>query len=97
MRLGFHPLVQRDVDQAVQYLEDNASPKLAAEFYDGLIALFQRVAAQPTRYHKWRGVFRRANYKRFNYHFLYVIRRTSVHVIVVRHDKRHPAYGLNIL
>jgi hypothetical protein len=38
--------------------------------------------------------FRRANLKRFPYHLLYELHPTSLRVVLVRHNKRHPQYGL---
>ena len=48
----------------------------------------------PGRYHFFKGDLRRANLKRFPYHFLYRVAGDCVRVLVVRHNRRHPDYGL---
>ncbi len=51
-------------------------------------------AQRPDRYHLFKGDLRRANLKRFPYHFLYRVVGDCVRILVVRHHRRDPGYGL---
>ena len=57
-------------------------------------ATSHRSADNPLRFHLADRGFRRANLKRFPYHMLYEIRPDALRVMLVRHNKRHPDYGL---
>ncbi len=97
MPYRFHKLVQtKDVDGAVDYYRDHASEKIAGDFYDELVAVIDHAAQNPTYHHpdSYAAQLRRANLNRFPYHFLYQIRPGYIYIVVVRHDKRHPSYGL---
>jgi hypothetical protein len=47
------------------------------------------------RFHPLDYGFRRANLKRFSNHFLYDIHPAFIRVMIVRHHKRHPDFGLD--
>ena len=48
----------------------------------------------PARHHPAGRGFRRANLPRFPYHVLYEIHAESLRIMHVRHNKRHPDYGM---
>ena len=93
MEVIYHPLVRGDVQQAqIYYLKISA--RLGDEFHAELRHTINRAAENPLRFHPVGEGFRRANLKRFPYHVLYEIRPECVRVMLVRHNKRHPQYGL---
>lgn len=47
----------------------------------------------PTRFHPVAGELRRANLRRFPYHFLFRIHGDTVRILVLRHHHRAPDYG----
>ena len=49
---------------------------------------------RPDRYHFFKADLRRVNLKRFPYHFRYRVVGDCVRVLVVRHPRREPDYGL---
>jgi hypothetical protein len=51
-------------------------------------------AAKPGRFHALKQGFRRANLKRFPYHFIYRELPDGIRVNLVRHHRRHPDYGM---
>ncbi|MBE7502104.1 MAG: type II toxin-antitoxin system RelE/ParE family toxin [Verrucomicrobiales bacterium] len=57
-------------------------------------AIIAAAAANPLRFHPVAHGFRRANLKRFPFHVLYEVGTDTVRVLLVRHHKRHPDYGL---
>ena len=93
MEVIFHPLVQRDVEEAFSYYR-RISERLSDEFRDELRTTIAHIAENPEASHESHG-FRRTNLKRFPYHILYEISAARVRVMLVRHNKRNPQYGLS--
>jgi plasmid stabilization system protein ParE len=93
MEVVYHPLVSRDVAEALTYYRQIAA-RLADEFHAELRATIDRAAENPLRFHLADQGFRRANLNRFPYHILYEVRPNDIRVMLVRHHKRHPQYGL---
>ena len=91
----FHHLVQRDMNSARRYYAEEASEELADRFYYTFLNLVNKALESPRRFHPVHGVLRRANIPGFPYHFLYRETATGIRVLVLRHDKRHPSFGLN--
>ncbi len=48
----------------------------------------------PTRHHLDASGLRRKNLKRFPFHILYEILSDLIRVMVIRHDRRNPEFGL---
>ena len=94
MEVTYHPLVRRDISEALHYYH-KISPRLADEFYAELRVLIDRAAEQPLRFHLAARELRRINLRRFPYHVLYDIHSAAIRILVIRHNKRHPDYGLN--
>ncbi len=93
MGVNYHPLVRGDVLEILRYYHE-ISPKLADDFNTELRSLIERAGENPLRFHPTHRGFRRANLKRFPYHFLYEVHPESIRVMIVRHNKRHPQFGL---
>ena len=93
MEVKYHPLVREDVLEILRYYH-KISPRLADDVNDELRNLIKKAAATPLRFHLADRGFRRANLKRFPYHFLYEAHPESIRVMIVRHNKRHPDYGM---
>ena len=94
MEIVYHPLVRQDVSEIRRYYR-GISPRLADEFRDELRALIDLAAQNPARFAPTAQGFRRANLKRFPYHVLYDIQGEGLRVMLVRHHKRHPRYGMD--
>ncbi|MBE7504029.1 MAG: type II toxin-antitoxin system RelE/ParE family toxin [Verrucomicrobiales bacterium] len=90
--MAYHPAVQRDVSRILRYY-DRISPRLGDAFWEELLATIEVAAGAPGRFHPVDPGRRRANLKRFPYHFLYRIMPQGIRVLVVRHHERHPSYG----
>lgn len=93
MEIIYHPQVRADVEEALSYYR-KITRRLADEFQAELRDIIDRVAENPLRFHLADQGFRRAKFHRFPYHLLYEFRPECVRVMLVRHDKRHPQYGL---
>jgi plasmid stabilization system protein ParE len=92
MKVGYHPAVQQDVNRALRRY-DKLSGRLGDEFWHELTARIEAAAANPLRFHPAVGDLRRANLKRFPYHFLYRILPDRIRVVAVRHHRQSPRFG----
>ena len=93
MEVIYHPLARRDVLKILSYYHD-ISPILEEDFHNELRGTIAKAAQNPLRFHPTDQGFRRANIKRFPYHFLYEIQAVVIRVMVVRHNRRHTELGL---
>lgn len=95
MRLELDSKVYSDLIEIMEYYDDVAGASVAAEFYAEFRSYAERAADNPFAYAKY-GEFRRVNLHRFPYHFLYeTTDHQSIRVLLVRHNRRHPDFGLN--
>lgn len=88
-----HPLVAEDVSEAVKSYR-NRSAKAAEAFLNEFYALCDRIEKSGGGGHPC-GRFRRRNFRRFPFHLLYAERGDEIWIMVVRHDSRHPSYGMS--
>ncbi len=95
MKLSFHRLVQCEVNEAIRWYDD-CSVGLGDDFFVKLSTLLDTILANPLGHGFWlkSKTVRRAQLKRFPYAVLYEIRPGKVRILCVRHDKRHPRYGM---
>ncbi len=70
MRVTLHRCVGAEVDRIMDRYEAVGGPHLADEFYSELSSLIRRASQKPERFRIIQGDLRRANLKRFPYHFL---------------------------
>lgn len=94
-RFSFHPEIEGEIASAMDYYEAVSGSQLATEFHDELIKAFHRAAKAPTRFHPVTRTLRRVNLKRFPYHFLFTELPDRIRILVLRHHRRHPDYGLD--
>ncbi len=92
--LIFHPLIQRDLDGILKYYSDEVSDVVADQFFEAFLAIVNQAKENPKRFHFENAVLRRAKIHGFPYHFLYREISSGIRVLVVRHDKRHPSFGM---
>ena len=94
MRLVFHPRVYSDLTKIMEYYEQAATPELADAFYREFRLFAVEAAGRPESFAIRERDIRRANLRRFPYHFLFRIVDDSVRILVVRHHRRHPSFGI---
>ena len=93
-RVIFHRLVQRDMDGVLRYYREEASHSVASRFFTAFLETVDRVSLNPQAFHFASPVYRRANIHGFPYHFLFREMQSGIRVLVLRHDRRHPSYGM---
>jgi plasmid stabilization system protein ParE len=90
----FHSLIQRDVTGILRYYSEEAGDHLADRFYDAFMNTVDRALDSPKHFHPLNDFIRRATIKDFPYHFLYRETSYGIRVLVLRHHKRHPSFGM---
>lgn len=93
MRVEYHPAVELDVAEAL-HRYDGVSQKLGEEFKAELRRVIAVATANPQRFHLLKPGFHRANLRRFPYHFIYRELMDGIRVMLVRHHRRHPDFGM---
>ena len=95
MKLIYHRLAVRDVRNVLDYYESEAGGPLADRFFNEPLAIIDKIQANPRHFPPLPDTgLRRANLTNFPYHVLYEERLWGIKVMVVRHHRRSPRYGL---
>ncbi|HUG13183.1 MAG TPA: hypothetical protein VMM36_19355 [Opitutaceae bacterium] len=68
---------------------------LGDRFFAEVEAAKDKIAANPTGFGFFKDDIRRARLYVFRYHFLFRIVGDEVRVLVLRHNRRHPEFGLS--
>ncbi len=95
MTISLHRGVQSDTAEFLRYYDEIGGRSLGDAFFEDLLARLTLIGDQPRRFPRWRGEIRRANLTRFPCHLLFRIVGEQVRVLVVRHHRRHPQFGLS--
>jgi hypothetical protein len=82
MRLVLDPKVYPDIDEIMGYYERVATPGLAEEFYTELRYFMTKAAYKPESFSIRERDIRRANLRRFPYHFLFRVVGHEVRILV---------------
>jgi plasmid stabilization system protein ParE len=77
----------------MEYYEQVGNANLADEFYAELQRLIREAAKRPESFPIRERDIRRANLRRFPYHFLFRMTSEAVRILVVRHHRREPSLG----
>ena len=94
MTLHFHPEAKDDIKTIAEKYAD-VSPHVHERFWAELDSAVQRIGEFPTRHHFDASGYRRSNLKKFPYHVLFEASDTEIRILVVRHNRRKPSFGLD--
>lgn len=95
MRIEHHPSIAAELEEIRDFYESR-SEGLGTDFVDEFERQVWRIAAMPERWMVVRRDIRRSLMKRFPYViFFRIIGEERVRITVVKHEKRHPSYGIN--
>jgi len=94
MEVIFHRLIPRDLRRALDYYESEGGTVLGDRFFRSVEECIEKIRGRPEGNHFSDNGYRRAPLEAFPYHFLYEIDSSGIWVAVLRHDRRHPSYGL---
>ena len=91
-----HPEVDNDLLGQIEFYSREASPEVAVEFYTEFRRCFDVVVDRAASFPMYTSRLRRINFSRFPYHILFeVLDDNVVHLVVVKHDRRDPDFGLD--
>ena len=95
MKLHFHRAVQSDLRIALHHFDREGGSKLGDRFFAEVQAAKDRIVARPSSFGIFKDDLRRANLRVFRYHLLFRIVGNEVRVLVLRHNRRKPDFGLS--
>ncbi len=97
MTVVFHRLFQRDINSAMRYYDEEGGQELGDRFFEEVEWAVEKTIGNPkgTHFVKGRRDLRRAPLKVFPYHIIYEEGDLRLRFLVLRHDRRHPSYGLS--
>lgn len=93
MQVIRHPELAGDIREvAMHYAE--ISERVLSAFWGELDSVLASIERHPRSHHFDSCGLRRANFRKFPYHLLYEVEEDAVFLVVLRHDRRHPDYGI---
>ena len=99
MKFQLNSAVYDDLREIMEYYDGAADSQVASNFYDEFRRCADRAVTAPKAYPVFLDnpeKIRRVNLRRFPYHFLFrQTAKNTIRILVVRHDHRHPSYGLD--
>jgi plasmid stabilization system protein ParE len=94
MTIEYHPAVEQELAEARDFYEKRV-PGLGNEFVDEFERQVLRIAATPARWMVVKSDIRRALMSRFPYVIYFRLAPNDrIRITVVKHQRRHPAYGM---
>ena len=94
MEIIYHKRISHDLQAALSHYESEGGVTLANRFYDEVEEAVRSIIKNPKGYHFSDGGLRRFQFRRFPYNILYEVDGSFIWVAVIRHDSRHPSFGL---
>ena len=94
--IEFHPAVQEDFNQALDYYEAEGGLHLADRFegeFCACVAAIKRAPRQFSFYLK-SDVLRRIRLESFPYVIVYREKGAVVRIVLLKHERRHPRFGM---
>jgi plasmid stabilization system protein ParE len=94
MRIEYHPSTVLDLNSAVNYYND-LRPGLGDELRAEVYAAIEQIRSNPEMFATIENAMRRCLVHRFPYSVLYrIIDTRTVRVLVIRHHRRNPRFGM---
>lgn len=90
----FHRLFQKDLRAALGYYDEEGGPPLGDRFFDDVEWTIKKVEENPKRFHFIAEGLRSAQLKTFPYHIVFEESESRLRFLILRHDKRHPSFGI---
>lgn len=95
MRIEYHPAIENELRNIVNHYNE-CSQGLGDDFLDEFERQIFKVASMPTLWVIVENDIRRALMTRFPYAIYFrVLKDGMLRVTIIKHQRKHPAYGLN--
>lgn len=91
MTVSFHPLAERELNDAAYYY-DGQNPGLGSAFLDEVERSCADIASFPHAGATLEGAIRRRIVRRFPYALLYTVQADTIRILAVMNLRRRPAY-----
>ena len=88
-----HPALAKDIREAAKHYGE-ISPRVLSAFWGELDFVLASILRNPRSHHFDSCGLRRANFRKYPYHLLYAVEGDVLFLVVLRHDRRHPTYGI---
>ena len=96
MEIIVHPEVDNDLLAQIEFYSRESDSHVALEFYTEFRRCFNVIVDRARSFPMYTSRLRRMNFSRFPYHILFeVLDDEFVHIVVVKHDRRDPDFGLD--
>jgi len=94
MKIDYHPLTISDLNSAIEYYNRKRAG-LGDEFRSDVYTAIARVRVNPSSYAMLDHGIRRCFVHRFPYSVLFrLMNGEAIRILVIRHHRRHPKFGL---
>ncbi len=94
MKIEYHKSIKTELQQIMGYydkLYDGFGNEFLSEFEQNIFY----ISSNPKMYMKIKNNMRKALLKRFPYVIYFKQKKEIIRVLVLKHQRRHPSYGLN--
>ena len=94
MRIEYHPLTETDLNRAISYY-NKQQVGLGDELRTEVYSAIERIAKNHLGYAEIEQNVRRCPVRRFPYSVIFrVVDANTLLILVIRHHRRHPRFGL---
>lgn len=96
MTLDYHPAVQRDFNEALDYYDAEGGLHLADRFEAEFRSCITAIKAGPRRFpfYQRSNRFRRIRFKNFPFLIVFRENASGIRVLILKHERRHPRFGM---
>jgi plasmid stabilization system protein ParE len=96
MKIRYHVLARQDVLDILEYYERETDHQIAVKFFSEVEHPLGRIADNPNSFPEITKGVRRCLLSRFPFQINYeIVSATEVRILVVKHQRRDPDFGLN--
>jgi plasmid stabilization system protein ParE len=94
--IGYHPLVQKDLNQILAYYESEVGPEIADRFESEFRLAIAAIRNAPRHFpfYQSQRIYRRCLLASFPHVILFREAGSHVRIMVLKHVKRAPGFGL---
>lgn len=94
MQIIRHPKLAEDIRVAAMHYAE-ISERVLSSFWTELDSAMASIQRNPRSHHYDSCGLRRVNFQNFPYHILFEVEEEAVYLVVLRHDRRIPSYGID--
>jgi len=94
MRIEYHPAIENELREIIAFY-NKISKRLGSEFLNEFEKQVLRISAMPSRWMIVESDIRRALLKRFPFVIYFrLLENNIIRVLLIKHQRRHPSYGM---